>query len=114
MRFAYIAFLATAVVGGAHAEELTERDQAGLAERACYRHHIARLDDGVSDAATIAAVVFPNCSEEFARKVTLSAGELPPSTFQVFRERAAVHAQGVITEFVLEARAKARKKDSKR
>jgi hypothetical protein len=76
MRIATLAFLGTLLAGCQTTGELTpEQKAAAIAEGDCFRRAAAALDDGTSDATTVAMGVLSACSSEMQKSETaMSAG----------------------------------------
>jgi hypothetical protein len=61
-----------------------DRDAALLALNACLDAAARKLDDGTSEASTIALGMRPACAAEFARSRDVYASNLNPAAAQVF------------------------------
>jgi hypothetical protein len=73
----------------------------------CLQNAVRKMDDGVSDASTIAMAVAPMCSREFAAVVEVYERKRPPSNPAVrrmFEQGVQRQNQNKALQFVLEHR----------
>jgi hypothetical protein len=63
------------------------KQQAMKAYMDCLHAAAAKMDDGKSDAMTVAMAIKPLCAGEFARSVKLSGSGLSPYARNLFEER---------------------------
>jgi hypothetical protein len=71
---------------------------------ACSYETAKRLDDGMSDAATIALAVEPNCRSQFQKTKDLQAQAMNLETSRMFNAKADEAELGLVTEIVLKVR----------
>ncbi len=71
---------------------------------ACSYETAKRLDDGMSDASTIALAVEPNCRSQFQRTKDLQAQAMNPEAARMFNAKADDAELGLVTQIVLKER----------
>ena len=64
-----------------------EKQDANLAFLACLHAAVPALDDGVSDAGTVALALRPKCAAEFARASNAGASGGNPAAQAIFHRR---------------------------
>lgn len=86
-----------------------DRDAALLALNACLDAAAKKLDDGTSEASTIALGIRPACAAEFAHSRDVYASSLNPAAAQMFHRTDDQAFIQVATAAVLNERAARRK-----
>jgi hypothetical protein len=85
-----------------------DRDNALLTLNACLDAAARKLDDGTSEASTIALGMRPSCAGEFARSRDVYASNLNPAAAQIFHRSDDQDFIQVATAAVLTERANRR------
>lgn len=75
---------------------------------ACLHAAARKLDDGRSEASTIALGLRPSCAGEFARSRDVAASSLNPAAAQIFHRSDDASFMQIATAIVLDERAKRR------
>lgn len=97
--------LAAACVGHQEPATQAEKDGATQAYGACLLHASEALDDGKSDAASVAVGVRGMCDQEFRRSVVLYDREMNPEMRRLYEARAEQDRLSFATAAVLRVRA---------
>ena len=85
-----------------------EREQALIVLNACLQAAARKLDDGRSEASTVALSVRPSCAAEFARSRDVYARSLNPQASQMYHRMDDQAFKQAATAAVLEERAQRR------
>ena len=85
-----------------------EREQAVIALNACLQAAARKLDDGKSEASTVASALRPSCSAEFARSRDLYARGLSSQQASQYHLQDDQAFKQAATNAVLEERARTR------
>lgn len=81
-----------------------QQDSARRAYISCLRMRVAELDDGVSDAASVALAASGVCGPEYQRAIDAAGSDLNPAARRIFEARMEDKRVSLATATVLQMR----------
>jgi hypothetical protein len=83
-----------------------QKDEADVTYLVCMHKAARQLDDGKSDAASVALAIMPSCTSEFRNSLRVSNREMNPQARKMFESDIERRQIEIATKMVLEERQK--------